>query len=198
MATKRSSLSSKRSIIIIAAVVIVAIVGLSYAFHVGPFKRPAKPASTASQYTKGQPTTSASSSGSKTNSSSSGSASSNQSPGAQKSNSGSSTSSNVTLVTPTGNFVSDHRPNLSGTPAPNTMSSVCDTTPGATCQITFTMGSTVKSLPVQTVDSGGSTYWNWKLQDYGLTAGTWQIEAIAKLSGQIQTATDPTNLVVSP
>ena len=59
------------------------------------------------------------------------------------------------------------------------------------------MSSMVKSLPAQTTDAGGATYWNWKLQDYGLTAGTWKITAIAKLNGQTQTATDATNLEIS-
>lgn len=101
------------------------------------------------------------------------------------------------LSTPTGDFVSDHHPNLSGSPAPNTLTSVCSSTPGASCYITFTQGSIVKSLPVQTLDAGGGTYWNWKLQDVGLTAGDWKIQAIVSLNGQTKTADDAMDLTVS-
>lgn len=201
MVANRSNRLSKRSIILIVVVVIVAIVGLSYAFHIGPFKKTATVAPTASQYTKGQPVSNSSSSGPKTSSSSSSTNASGTSSGSQKSNtSGNSTSSGSTAapIAPSGQFVSDHHPNLGGSPAPNSMTSVCNTSPGATCEITFTMGSTVKSLPAQTVDAGGATYWNWTLQQYGLSGGTWQIEAIAKLNGQTATSTDPTSLVVSP
>src|SRR5688500_16712624 len=36
---------------------------------------------------------------------------------------------NAVLQEPSGSFVSNHRPNLSGSPAPNTMQSSCITTP---------------------------------------------------------------------
>jgi hypothetical protein len=103
-----------------------------------------------------------------------------------------------TLLIPTGDFVSNHNPNLSGSPSPNTMTSVCDTTPGATCSISFYENAVVKSLPSHIVDSSGSTYWiNWKLQDIGLTAGSWKIQAIATMNGQSKTADDATRLTVS-
>lgn len=105
---------------------------------------------------------------------------------------------NARLMQPLGQFVSNHRPNLSGQPAPNTISSVCQTTSGATCTITFTLGNTVKSLPKQSTDKGGYTYWEWRLQDIGLTTGIWQVEAVATLGSQQQTATDPMNLEVKP
>lgn len=105
-----------------------------------------------------------------------------------------------TVVAPTGEFVSNHHPNLGGSPAPNTMTSVCTTTVGVSCKITFTNASTgaVKSLPSQTTDAGGSTYWDWKLQDIGLTAGTWKVEAIASYGGQVKTTTDIMDLEVAP
>jgi hypothetical protein len=105
-----------------------------------------------------------------------------------------------TVVTPTGEFVSNHHPNLGGSPAPNTMTSVCTTTIGVSCKITFTNTSTgtVKSLPSQTTDAGGSTYWDWKLQDIGLTAGTWKIQAVASYGSQTKTATDIMDLEVKP
>src|SRR5690606_17218727 len=100
------------------------------------------------------------------------------------------------LITPFGNFVSNHRPNLSGSPAPNTLSSVCNTTPGASCTISFTKDGTTKSLPAQTADANGATYWNWKLQDIGLTTGTWKVQANASLNGQTKSASDALDLVV--
>lgn len=101
------------------------------------------------------------------------------------------------LVTPSGNFVSNHRPNLSGSPAPNQVSSACNTTPGAACQITFTKGDLVKSLATQTTDASGATYWSWNLQDVGLTAGSWQVQAIATLNGKNLTVKDAMNLEVA-
>ncbi|HUD06062.1 MAG TPA: hypothetical protein VMR18_04090 [Candidatus Saccharimonadales bacterium] len=112
-------------------------------------------------------------------------------------NNGTSTATTGNLLAPTGDFVSDHHPNLSGSPAPNTMSSVCTTTPEATCIITFTNNGVAKHLASETTDSNGSAYWYWKLQDIGLTAGSWQIQAIATLNGQTKTASDAMELVVS-
>jgi len=94
------------------------------------------------------------------------------------------------LLPPSGNFVSNHHPNLSGKPAPNTLSSVCSSTPGASCVISFTQGGSTKSLPAKTIDQGGSTYWDWKLQDIGLTAGTWHIKATATNTEGSKSSTD--------
>lgn len=102
------------------------------------------------------------------------------------------------LVIPTGNFVSNHHPNLSGSPAPNLIASSCTTTPGATCQIFFTKDGATKSLPAEITDAGGSAFWNWKLQDYGLGQGTWSIRAVATLGSQTQSASDSQDLVVAP
>ncbi len=112
--------------------------------------------------------------------------------------SGSSSNNQSTLITPYGNFVSDHTPNLGGSPHPNLMSSVCTTTPGAHCQISFTNGSITKYLASQAVDSKGSTYWTWYLQDIGLSTGDWTIKATATLNSQTETAVDPLVLKVSP
>lgn len=104
------------------------------------------------------------------------------------------------LLAPEGNFVSNHYPNLSGSPAPNKMQSSCTTTPGATCQITFTSTAdgTVRSLPAQTTDPSGTAMWNWNLQDISLTQGTWKVQAVATLDGQTKTADDALNLEVKP
>ncbi len=172
---------------------LLVIVGAGYLIARATFlksKTPAVPR-TANSYTKGQPAGSSGSSSSGNQSSSGQSTTS----GSQKGGSG---GSSAVVITPSGNFVSDHHPNLSGSPAPNTLTSVCNTTPGAACQISFTMDGVTKSLPSQTTDSGGSTYWtNWKLQDVGLTAGTWKVQATASLDGQTQTAYDAMDLVVS-
>lgn len=118
-------------------------------------------------------------------------------PGDSKSNTGG-TDSNAVLTAPKGDFVSNHHPNLSGKPAPNTVSSVCTTTPGATCTISFTKDNITKSLPVQTTDRGGTAYWNgWTLQSLGLTAGSWQIKATASLNGQTLSSTDAMNMEVA-
>jgi hypothetical protein len=117
-------------------------------------------------------------------------------PGDNKGDAGGGTA--AVLLTPSGTFVSNHRPNLGGLPAPNTITSVCTTTPGATCTITFTKDGTVKQLDPRTADSEGSVYWNWKLQDIGLTTGSWKIKAVATLNGGTKTAADSLDLTVSP
>lgn len=109
----------------------------------------------------------------------------------------SSANSSAPLKTPTGTFVSNHHPNLSGSPAPNQIQSVCATTSGAQCQILFTKDGVTKSLPTQTTDRGGAAYWTWKLQDVGLTAGSWKVQAKATLGSQTQTADDAATLEVS-
>jgi hypothetical protein len=106
----------------------------------------------------------------------------------------------IHLETPTGNFVSNHRPSLSANATMNEEQSVCNTTPGATCQIKFTKGNITKTLPLQITDRGGATYWSWKIQDkdIGLSTGSWQIQAVATLGNQTQTASDSLNLEVTP
>ena len=51
-------------------------------------------------------------------------------------------STSATLITPTSNFVGNHHANLS-----STESSVCTTTPGASCKTVFTNGSITTELP---------------------------------------------------
>lgn len=142
---------------------------------------------TANQETKGEP---------KTKSSSDSTASDDHTTQSQKDQAGDNQNGNLSLLAPSGNFVSNHRPNLSGSPAPNSINSVCTTTPGASCKIEFTKDSVTKSLPAQTTDSSGSTYWNWKLQDIDLTEGSWKIEAVSSLNGQSLRASDALNLEV--
>ena len=94
------------------------------------------------------------------------------------------------IVTPLGTFVSNHEPNLSGSPAPNLIVSTCRTSPGVSCTITFTQNGITKSLPMKITDSNGNADWTWKLQDIGLTAGDWKIAAVAKSGNATKTADD--------
>lgn len=103
-----------------------------------------------------------------------------------------------TLLSPTGSFVSNHHPNLSGHPAPNQEQSVCNTTPSAMCDIEFSMNGVTKSLGSKVADSGGAVYWTWTLQNIGLTQGSWKITAKATLNDQTKSTTDSLNLEVQP
>lgn len=100
-------------------------------------------------------------------------------------------------ATPSGAFVSNHKPSLSR-PGRNQVSSACDTTEGATCVISFTKGGVTKSLESKKTDKNGSASWDWTLQQLGLSAGTWKIEAKATLNGKSKTATDTLDLEVQP
>lgn len=105
-------------------------------------------------------------------------------------------SNDITPSTPIGTFVSNHRPNLDGSPRPNIINSTCTTTPGVTCYIRFTKGSEVKTLLPQTTDGSGNTAWTWNINDIGLSVGDWQIEAVAKNGSKEAVAKDPTPLMV--
>lgn len=151
----------------------------------------------ASSYTKGEPQTSSKPSvANKSNTTSP--STSNGTQQTVQGNSSVGSVAAVDLLSPTGDFVSDHHPNLSGSPASNTMTSVCNTTPDASCTISFTLNGITKSLSAKIVDSGGSAYWNWTLQGIGLTTGSWVIQATASLGGQTKTATDAMMLTISP
>lgn len=104
-------------------------------------------------------------------------------------------SSNITPKAPLGNFVSNHHASLVGSPGP-IENSTCETTPGAMCQIRFKSGNITKTLPVQKTNANGGTSWDWKLQDINLTAGTWQVTAIATNGDKSASATDALQLVI--
>lgn len=101
------------------------------------------------------------------------------------------------LISPTGTFISNHHPNLSGNPAPNKMASTCLTSPGVYCSIAFSRDGVTKSLPEQITNSGGATSWSWRLQDIGLTEGSWQVKATVRSGTKTQTAFDAMNLEVA-
>lgn len=111
---------------------------------------------------------------------------------------GATNTSNGALSPPSGNFVSNHSPNLNGSPAPSHEESVCNTSPGASCQILFTQNDITRELPAQVTDRAGSTYWSWDLRDIGLTQGEWHIRARATLNGQTKTTDDTLSLQVNP
>ena len=102
-------------------------------------------------------------------------------------------------ITPFGNFVSNHSPNLDGKPAPSSVQSVCNTTPGATCYIEFTnQNGVIKTLASQKTDSSGATFWTWDVKQAGFSTGTWKIKVIASINGQTSTENDAQNLEVGP
>jgi hypothetical protein len=104
--------------------------------------------------------------------------------------------SEATLITPYGTFVSNHKPSLSGNSAPSSEVSVCITTPGASCTIVFTKEGVTKQLEAKTADSSGSVYWEWDVKEAGFIEGKWTIEAKASSAGQNKTATDDLGLEV--
>lgn len=103
-------------------------------------------------------------------------------------------SANTVLAAPSGNFVSNHRPGTNG--APTSETSVCNSTPGAKCTIVFTQGASEKKLPEKQIDTGGSAFWQWDIQDIGLTSGSWKVTAEATLNGKTLSAADAMELLV--
>jgi hypothetical protein len=102
-------------------------------------------------------------------------------------------------VPPSGTFVSNHKPSLSGSTTPSEEQSTCNTIPGASCYIEFTNSSNqTKTLPAQIADGSGSVLWNWDVQQAGFTTGQWQITAIASLGGVTKSTTDSLYLEVQP
>jgi len=179
---------------LLSAVAVLLVIGLvltfSYALHADH-----KPPASGSAFTdKGSPQSSISGN---SNPSNTDNASNGQNSGPLSQEAKSNTNVGVTadLILPSGNFVSNHHPSLSSQPLE---SSVCTTTPGASCQIIFTQDNITKELPARTTDSNGSAFWDWKLQDYGLSTGSWKVEATATLNGQNKSATDSISLEVNP
>ena len=105
------------------------------------------------------------------------------------------TGTNVTLQKPSGSFVGNHYPGQNGSNQNDT--SVCITTPGASCYISFAKDGITKSLPVTTTDDTGSAYWTWTPQTVGLTSGKWVVSAVATLGRQSAATQDPIQLEVS-
>jgi len=108
----------------------------------------------------------------------------NSSPNTSQKNLGS--AQTTSLIAPYGNFVSNHKPGQNG--APFDENSVCNTTPGATCYIQFTMGSQTKKLEGRIADEGGVASWDWTASN--LASGKWIITAVATLNGQSKSTQD--------
>jgi hypothetical protein len=87
-----------------------------------------------------------------------------------------------TLAEPSGTFV-----NLYDASADTQMSSICNTTVGATCQVIFSKGNLSIALPARTVDSSGAASWAWTPGQIGLTSGHWHVTAKAALGSQTKT-----------
>jgi len=179
--------------LLLALAAVLAVLELTNTTHLFHKNSPTKPAVSAGQSTKGEKTATTNSSQQNSGtpaSTPSGSANTSQ-PGDTKSN----TVTTADLITPFGNFVSAH----ANVPSSTALSSVCNTTVGATCKIAFTSGTLTRYLSSETTDSGGSAYWpSWTPNSIGLTPGTWQVSAVATLNGQTKTGTDATNLEIKP
>jgi cytoskeletal protein RodZ len=106
---------------------------------------------------------------------------------------GSTASPQTSLDTPTGNFVSSHKVSSST----NTLESICTTTTGATCEITFRKGDTILTLGKKDVNNSGTATWIWTPGSIALTNGSWEITATATLGDKTSTAIDPLKLDVS-
>ena len=89
-------------------------------------------------------------------------------------------------------YVSNHEPNSKA----DMLQSVCVTSPGAVCTISFSRNGLIRSLPSTTADSYGSVYWTWSPQERGLSSGSWVISAKASLNGKTTSSQDVINLQV--
>jgi ferredoxin len=196
---KKSRSSLVLSILAIAVVVLV-VLFLTKPWSSNPTKKVENQTTTNhSSVTKTSPNTQSSA----TNSAPNSATTTTLEPSSNKVGTGTSTSSGngnttttTTITTPSGDFVSAYSVD-SDTP----INSVCNTSPSVTCQINFTntLSNVTESLPAEVTNSDGSTYWQgWEPQDYNITAGIWQITAVATYNGQSTTATDSMNLSVQP
>ena len=91
------------------------------------------------------------------------------------------TPANGPLLAPTGTFVNTYT-----AASHDQLTSTCNTTPDAMCQITFTRNGVTKALPARQADSNGAVFWAWHPDDsnIGLTAGAWHIVAVATQGSQ--------------
>jgi cytoskeletal protein RodZ len=179
--------------VVIVVILVVATLEFTNTTHIFHHR---KPAVSASSETKGEPSDNRGSSSSVSTNSASPTPSDSTSPVPANDNdktNGSTSDSTASLIAPSGDFVSAHHVQLD-----TALSSVCNTTPGANCKITFTNGGTVKSLEQRTVDRGGSTYWDHITpRNIGLSAGTWKVQAVATLGNQTKTADDALTMEIS-
>jgi hypothetical protein len=175
---------------VIAATVVLELTNTTHLFHAGsPVKKSVIPTTSTSSSAGSSKaaTNKVASSTPVTSSGSSGSSGTSSKDTGPSSSSGTSSSGSGPIM-PYGDFIANHRPSLS---ASQGEASVCFTTPGATCAITFTNGNLVNTLPTQTTGSDGSTSWGWTVnQQSGFTVGHWGVTVTATLNGKTATATD--------
>lgn len=181
-------IKNKISRYLILVLLICLLVGAGFLYHARYDDSTRPTPTTGSQYTKGiklqsnSPVTSNSNLGN----------SSGKTPSTQGVSGNSTPTTTQDLLAPEGTFA-----NVYNATETQEMSSTCNTTPGATCQIIFTNGNLTRYLPSKTTDSGGAAYWGWQPQTIGLTAGTWHITAMATLGSQTKsTSNDPLMLNV--
>ena len=185
----RTSSQRRVALIVIASLLLLAVtvVGLEISNTAHLLHHLPTPVS-ASQNTKGEPIIDAP----KNSSNSTGAPGTATIPGDKTNRTG---TSGLSLLDPSGNFVSAHK----NVPVSSVLSSVCNTTPGANCVITFTKGNMTKSLPKKVADQSGAAFWDsWSLSDIGLTSGTWAVAAIATLDNNSKTVSDALELTVAP
>jgi hypothetical protein len=172
-------------IVIIAVIAILEVVGVTRVFHKGP-----NPEATKTTTTGGASTFSDKGEGAQ-NATSSNTADSGDSYAGAKTDGNNGAS--ATLLAPSGTFVSAHHQ----VPMDAALTSVCNTTPGATCEIIFSSGSSERSLEIRTADSNGAVFWDrWTPRASNLTPGVWNVKAKAMLNGQTKSTTDALTLEI--
>lgn len=119
-----------------------------------------------------------------TSTSPSGSATSPTSPGADA------------LLPPSGTFLSSHKLSLSGTGAPSNARSVCRTSPGASCWLTFSNDGRNVSFLAEKVDASGVATWDWSPTDIQLTIGHWDVTVTAERGSEQQVVEEAIGLDV--
>jgi len=167
-------------LVVIVAASVLELTNTTYIFHKKPVSTEQAASSANTSVNKGEPTATAPV------------ASTPSVPNSTKTG-GTATASGVAPKQPYGNFVSSH-----SIPMSSGATSVCNTSPGATCTITFMKDSVSKSLVVTTTNGDGTAYWNWTPQLAGLSVGSWKITATATNGGQSTSVNDPKMLEVTP
>ena len=82
-----------------------------------------------------------------------------------------------TLAPPTGSLLSS-----ASSPSNGTEESICDTVPGATCELKASKDAqTVTVGPAKVADGNGTVLWDWSVSQ--LSKGNWQVYAVASLNG---------------
>ncbi len=184
--------NKKGKFLIKLAILAIVIIAISIIVYFKMNKSTKSSPITANQYTKGQTNNSKTKNGSSNSPSMATVKHSNSTSGSPVNNN----QSNLALLSPSGNYVSNHNPGANNTPSTET--SVCNTTPGATCQISFNQGIVTKYLPTQITNQSGTTYWNnWNPQGIGLYAGKWTIKATSSLNGSSKSSYDAMQLTIN-